>query len=515
MKKKIKKNTQIPAHTFGMFAQISQAVEGIGDGLTQSGNIGAGAILSGAANPVKAGLQYMGNKDVSVGNKLLAFTGVGSIFAAKQAEKARKRRENQAKDTAYGLNNTAMMAQNYWQDNELASTYAMGGMIPQNMAYLDNGEVVRDDSGNIDQVPDTTNGTDEHLVDASQLESVLSNKLKRPGTNKTFAQEGEKLTKMKRTSKGKDIFAENTNKLNEYNANLAYNNLLMEQERLKLKKGIKPKTKGIAPAYADGKKAPAVNYNPDLYGSDRPISPGMIPQLDAQRLGMPSITPYTSAQAQAISKAKTAVAPNAKTSGNGFNLNNISNTISGLSPVISNLFGRQPEQEQQIINPYTGAINAAMAKRRMDIEPIRQANSRTRAIGNYNAANMNTNTGANMALRTQSAVDEYANNANLESTRQNANNAYLGEYANVLNNLGQQYTQNAVYTSDINAKNRAAARNYTQQGLSQLGQWSQIQQQMANQKNKDDMMYPLLSDFLSQGFTKEQIASLNKRFGKR
>lgn len=56
---------------------------------------------------------------------------------------------------------------------------------------------------------------------------------------------------MTKPSKGKDIFADNTNMLNKRNANFAYDNLLSEQEEVKAKKGIKPKKKGI-PAYEKG-----------------------------------------------------------------------------------------------------------------------------------------------------------------------------------------------------------------------------------------------------------------------
>ena len=184
-----------------------------------------------------------------------------------------------------------------------------------------------------------------------------------------------------------------------------------------------------------------------------------------------------------------------------------------LAPTVYNALQslRNPEYEQTVLNPYTGAITNTMARRRMNIEPARLANSRSRAISNYNLANINANTGANLAARTQAAVDEYASNANMYATKQNADNAYLGEYANTLNNLGQQFVQSENMYNYLNARNRAAARNFGATATSQLGKWSQVNRQMQNQYNRDQMTLPFLADFLSQGFTKEQVDNLLTR----
>ena len=184
-----------------------------------------------------------------------------------------------------------------------------------------------------------------------------------------------------------------------------------------------------------------------------------------------------------------------------------------LAPTVYNTLQslRGPEEEPLVLNPYAGAVRSTMARRRMNIEPARLANSRSRAISNYNLANINANTGANLAARTQAAVDEYASNANMYATKQNADNAYLGEYANTLNNLGQQFVQSENMYNYLNARNRAAARNFGATATSQLGKWSQVNKLMQNQYNRDQMTLPFLADFLSQGFTKEQVDNLLTR----
>ena len=66
--------------------------------------------------------------------------------------------------------------------------------------------------------------------------------------------------------------------------------------------------------------------------------------------------------------------------------------------------------------------------------------------------------------------------------------------------------------NDLNARNRAARnRNFGVTATSQLGKWSQVNRQMQNQYNRDQMTLPFLADFLSQGFTKEQVDNLLTR----
>lgn len=653
MKKKNNKNT-IPAYAFGM-DQLSNYLGGANvfgsaiSGLSEEGSTGdiAGSTIGSAASLAGAGLTVGGPIGAAVGGGLGLVSGlIGSIKRKKQMQALRRRKETLNK-TKIGMNAAAETEGEYWDDNDLAYTFENGGILPD-LAYLDNNEVVRDDYGNIVQVPNTQPGTDNHLVDASTLESVLSDKIKRPGTKNTFAKEGQILSKMTKPSKGKDKFAENTNRLNKINANKAYNKLLAEQEAVKAAKGVKPKVKGI-PAYADGKgkksflNTPIVELlsdlnfnifnreNEDISGAEavvrgvpygrhesalnQPISKLLshsnynkaAARNTAINLGSPTTgtwfaplqtaaatpqgvdavtyandepisvdTPvqptiiqpvvtntYTSASNRQVTKTpsttgsvttKQTTKPNiTKTTTQRLSeptmpLVNTSMTIDwddvvipvnipasadeatkkralgkpksgyspdwlSLAPTVYNTLQslRGPEEEPLVLNPYAGAVRSTMARRRMNIEPARLANSRSRAISNYNLANINANTGANLAARTQAAVDEYASNANMYATKQNADNAYLGEYANTLNNLGQQFVQSENMYNYLNARNRAAARNFGATATSQLGKWSQVNKLMQNQYNRDQMTLPFLADFLSQGFTKEQVDNLLTR----
>ena len=657
MKKKNNKNT-IPAYAFGM-DQLSNYLGGANvfgsaiSGLSEEGSTGdvAGSTIGSAASLAGAGLTVGGPIGAAVGGGLGLVSGlIGSIKRKKQMQALRRRKETLNK-TKIGMNAAAETEGEYWDDNDLAYTFENGGILPD-LAYLDNNEVVRDDYGNIVQVPNTQPGTDNHLVDASTLESVLSDKIKRPGTKNTFAKEGQILSKMTKPSKGKDKFAENTNRLNKINANKAYNKLLAEQEAVKAAKGVKPKVKGI-PAYADGKgkksflNTPIVELlsdlnfnifnreNEDISGAEavvrgvpygrhesalnQPISKLLshsnynkaAARNTAINLGSPTTgtwfaplqtaaatpqgvdavtyandepisvdTPvqptiiqpvvtntYTSASNRQVTKTpsttgsvttKQTTKPNiTKTTTQRLSeptipLVNTSMTIDwddvvtpvnipasadeatkkralskpkngyspdwlSLAPTVYNALQslRGPEEEPLVLNPYAGAVRSTMARRKMNIEPARLANSRSRAISNYNLANINANTGSNLAARTQAAADEYASNANMYATKQNADNAYLGEYANTLNNLGQQFVQSRTLANDLNAKNRAAARSFGTAAVSQLGQWSQVNRQMKNQAARDNMIYPYLANFLAYGNPTELIQQMNRQYYKR
>lgn len=622
MKKKINKK-KVPAYAFGIDQGLEIAsILGAGlQGFTEEGS-GAdivGSTLGGAAKGASVGSAILPGIGTAIGG---AVGGVGNLVSSifrKNAINKQKRIKANAKEVAMGKGNAATLEQEYWNDNSLAYTFENGGILPD-LAYVDNNEVIRDDFGNIAQVPNSKPGTDNHLIDASNLESVLSDKIKRPGTNRTFAQEGEKLTKMTKKSKGNDIFAKNTNMLNKRNANAMYEQLLTEQEAVKAKKGIKPKVKGI-PAYADGKSRKLGKEIPLLSGEAFGIyadalkkfftepakattaNSAMNEAFDVnslnQRGGLGSrkywnstnssmtAAPYGEAVstqgvnpitgetipvgvnepiydlpevllpgAVAVSKPTNTVkttstkskiptnkpdevfikapvpellqAPSLGMVANKPTAEKInaglpaapksSNTkdkpsfdsLSGLSPVLYNWVQsrRKPEVEDQVLNPYSGAINRAMASRRINIEPTLAANRRSRAIARNNMARLNPNTGMNLAYGNQLATGEYAQNASVYANRDNANNQYLGEYANMMNNLGQQYVQNTVLTNDLNARNRAAARNFGATAAGQLGQWSQTKEKMRNQARRDRQILPYLQNFLRYGTVNSLVDSL-------
>lgn len=187
--------------------------------------------------------------------------------------------------------------------------------------------------------------------------------------------------------------------------------------------------------------------------------------------------------------------------------------LTALAPTISNMYAK-PETFNATYNPYESQIRSTMANRKFDISPAKRAIRENRSINNYNAANYNPNTGANLAYRLQSQIAANKAIADLYSTASNVNNQYAGEYANTLNNLGQQRVQATNMAVDMNAKSRAAARNIQRAALSQLSQYAQNKQLMKNQKSRDMAMLDMYGPFLEAGYSSKDFASFMEKFKK-
>lgn len=191
----------------------------------------------------------------------------------------------------------------------------------------------------------------------------------------------------------------------------------------------------------------------------------------------------------------------------------VGNALSGiasLTPIMSNLFTGRPETVDAVYNPYATSISNTMRRRRYDISPAIEDLNRNRATSNYNASQINTNTGANLAYRLQSSVNTDRAIASLRSQESNANNQYLGDYANTLNSLGQQWVNATNIANEINAQNRATTRNIRRAGLSQLSQWAQNRELMRNQESRDNALLAMYAPFLQSGYTSDTIKQFNK-----
>lgn len=448
-------------------------------------------------------------------------------------------------------------------------TMANGGMS-SSLAYVDDGELIQTPDGSISKVPENNNPTDSNLVSLPEGSRVLSDKLKVPGRKETFAQLGEKMM-AKKKSKYNDRFAENAAKLNEMNNNMIHDQLFAMQESVKQSKGIKPKTKQIQAAALGDEIKPGLGdrivdaiYNPNRkwgagvqWGTGNnqwyhvPVNPnntqptsttatvststptrrrkatststntGLIdegkPELPFTWYDAPTVDPVYDTDYDTVESPS--ATPNdisyRETRADRRNklFDKVGNALSGiasLTPIMSNLFTGRPETVDAVYNPYATSITNTMRRRRYDINPAIEDLNRNRATSNYNASQINTNTGANLAYRLQSAVNTDRAIASLRSQESNVNNQYLGDYANTMNSLGQQWVNATNMANEANAQNRATARNIRRTGLSQLSQWAQNRELMRNQEARDNAMLAMYAPFLQSGYTADTIRQFNK-----
>lgn len=448
-------------------------------------------------------------------------------------------------------------------------TMANGGMS-SSLAYVDDGELIQTPDGSISKVPENNKPTDSNLVSLPEGSRVLSDKLKVPGRKETFAQLGEKMM-AKKKSKYNDRFAENAAKLNEMNNNMIHDQLFAMQESVKQSKGIKPKTKQIQAAALGDEIKPGLGdrivdaiYNPNRkwgasvqWGTGNnqwyhvPVNPSntqtastttptSVSSTSVKRHrttpststglideGKPEL-PFTWYDAPTVESVydtdyDTVESPSATPNDISYRetradrrnklFDKVGSALSGiasLTPVMSNLFTGRPETVDAVYNPYATSISNTMRRRRYDISPAIEDLNRNRATSNYNASQINTSTGANLAYRLQSAVNTDRAIASLRSQESNVNNQYLGDYANTMNSLGQQWVNATNMANEANAQNRATARNIRRAGLSQLSQWAQNRELMSNQEARDNAMLAMYAPFLQSGYTADTIRQFNK-----
>lgn len=446
-------------------------------------------------------------------------------------------------------------------------TMANGGMS-SSLAYVDDGELIQTPDGSISKVPENNKPTDSNLVSLPEGSRVLSDKLKVPGRKETFAQLGEKMM-AKKKSKYNDRFAENAAKLNEMNNNMIHDQLFAMQESVKQSKGIKPKTKQIQAAALGDEIKPGLGdrivdaiYNPNRkwgagvqWGTGNnqwyhvPVNPSNTQTASTttptsvsstsvkRRRTTPSTStglidegkpelPFTWYDAPTVESVydtdyDTVESPSATPSDISYRetradrrnklFDKVGSALSGiasLTPIMSNLFTGRPETVDAVYNPYVTSIANSMRRRSYNISPAIEDLNRNRATSNYNASQINTSTGANLAYRLQSAVNTDRAIASLRSQESNVNNQYLGDYANTMNSLGQQWVNATNMANEANAQNRATARNIRRTGLSQLSQWAQNRELMRNQKARDMEMWPLYQRFLQAGFTEDDLRAM-------
>lgn len=566
----------------GSGAQLGMTIGGPVGGLV-GGIAGAAAGLIGKKGKAAEMTSFTDFDEGTLG------TGLRGAFRNKKLRRRRAAIRLNAFQNREAVAGTERLANEFNEDNTEFDTdvFEYGGRVPSSLAYVDDGELIQTPDGAVSKVPEQGQPTDSNLVNLPEGSRILSNTLKVPGTNKTFAELGDKVMTRKK-SKGKDIYAQNADMLNEMNNKLMHDKLFAMQESIKAKKGIKNKTKELESFARGGDNTPA-GYNAagfmmdprfageismgvsaptprvrdtwgmkgdvtapwDNYGRVSEVNAGTLPEVT---ITAPKRTKFSSSQT--ISKkatprvAKSVVAPEimsdlstideivpevsatpqdirtrsimptigtnpAATTVNTPEASNPNwvdaiGDFATLAPIMSNLFTGNSESVQANYNPYASAIVNTMGRRRYNINPLLRDIEQNRDVANYSASQQMTNTGHNMAFRLQNAIQANKAKAAARATESNVNNQYKGEYANAMNDLGKQWVNATNLASDLNAQNRASARNIRRAGLSQLSQFAQNKSLMRNQSKRDKAMLELYKPFLQAGFTSDAIKNWSK-----
>lgn len=510
--------------TSGQKPTAAGVIGGIGSGAAMGASIGGpwGAVIGGAIGGITSSIGSGGSVNEQTGEYELP-SGIAGLFG--HSKSYIRNKAGRIKNGIQARQMSEQVAADYYQENGYNElSLSKGGVVPSTMAYLDDGEMLRTPDGTIGSIPEEGKPTDSNLLNVPVGTQVLSDKIKVPGTNKTFAEMGKKLMK-KSNKKANNIYAENSQMLNERNNQIAYQALLDQQEALKSKQ-IKKNTA----AYADGTKGiKPYGYNKNMSDfkyyvdsrSNQNNGPRHIPSSEvASRLGIPyninaPIGNVDTANARSSKYFNYTGNPGQLPVGNIYGTNSkkpktpsdnnwldLIDNIAALAGPIGNIFSGSPERvETYTYDPVYGPTD-------YNIDPILKEATLSDRIARYNMANINHNTGANMAFGLQSAVNRNKAIANAYATKNNAENQMAFNNAQIANQWGQQYANARHLASVEQAQNDAAARNIRRKGFGDLS--TRIQQISRDKRltKRDSAVLEAMLPYLEYGMTSDQLTKL-------
>ena len=509
--------------TSGKKPTAAGVIGGIGSGAAMGASIGGpwGAVIGGAIGGITSSIGSGGSVNEQTGEYELP-SGIAGLFG--HSKSYIRNKAGRIKNGIQARQMSEQIAADYYQENGYNElSLSKGGVVPSTMAYLDDGEMLRTPDGTIGSIPEEGKPTDSNLLNVPVGTQVLSDKIKVPGTNKTFAEMGKKLMK-KSNNKANNIYAENSQMLNERNNQIAYQALLDQQEALKSKK-IKKNTA----AYADGTKGiKPYGYNKNKIGqayvdsrSNQSKGPKPIPSSEvASRLGIPyninvPIGNVDASNARSSKYFKYIGNPGKLPVGNSYtidrknpnqmidnNWSNLIDNIAALAGPVGNIFSGSPER----VDTYT--YDPVYGPTDYNIDPILREATLSDRIARYNMANINPNTGANMAFGLQSAVNRNKAIANSYATKNNAENQMAFNNAQIANQWGQQYANARHLASVEQAQNDAATRNIRRKGFGDLS--TRIQQISRDKRltKRDSAVLEAMLPYLEYGMTSDQLTKL-------
>lgn len=510
--------------TSGKKPTAAGVIGGIGSGAAMGASIGGpwGAVIGGAIGGITSSIGSGGSVNEQTGEYELP-SGIAGLFG--HSKSYIRNKAGRIKNGIQARQMSEQVAADYYQENGYNElSLSKGGVVPSTVAYLDDGEMLRTPDGTIGSIPEEGKPTDSNLLNVPVGTQVLSDKIKVPGTNKTFAEMGKKLMK-KSNKKANNIYAENSQMLNERNNQIAYQALLDQQEALKSKQ-IKKNTA----AYVDGTKGiKPYGYNKNMSDfkyyvdsrSNQNNGPRHIPSSEvASRLGIPyninaPIGNVDTANARSSKYFNYTGNPGQLPVGNIYGTNSkkpktpsdnnwldLIDNIAALAGPIGNIFSSSPERvETYTYDPVYGPTD-------YNIDPILKEANLSDRIARYNMANINHNTGANMAFGLQSAVNRNKAIANAYATKNNAENQMAFNNAQIANQWGQQYANVRHLASVEQAQNDAAARNIRRKGFGDLS--TRIQQISRDKRltKRDSAVLEAMLPYLEYGMTSDQLTKL-------
>lgn len=482
--------------TSGQQVTAAGVLTGVASGAVAGAAIGGpmGAIVGGALGGITSGMGTGGSVNEQTGD-VTGPSGIAGMFG--HSKRYLRNKGARIKNGIQSRENAQEIAADYYMNNGYNETTraAKGGIIPTTKARLSKGELLRDSDG-IHEIPGSNgyvNGEDDVLAQVEVGSQVLSNKLKVPGTNKTYAQMGKKM--IKPNKEASDKYAQGTIDANQK----MYNILLGMQEANKdgetSTEGYKNGTPEIPLSRAARKRAGLTVTTPE---------PSPMNNYSNYGLGNLAKTLPQYKNAIAPGKINKAALPStvASTGGGGVDWGDVFNSAAALAPGLANLSVSKPE----VVDTYT--YQPKYGPSTYDISDILGEIDYSDAIARYNQSRINPNTGAGMAFGLQSAVNRNKSIRDAYTQKRNAESQYAMQNAGIYNQWGNQYADARHQAAVEQAQNDAAYRSTINKGVSDLSTTLQSMRRDQRLNAKDMMMMDMMRPFLSKGMTSSDLQSI-------
>lgn len=425
-------------------------------------SMGTGAAAGAAIGSIVPGIgTVIGGAIGAIGGAVTGLFGSGKR-KRELRKKIKKENQNITNRNQFNLSDvhSGMLEQEYYSDNEDTQDDALynEGKTPTTSMHKANalvgkGETIVDgNTGNMTEVTSgSAVGTDDVPAIIKPEDAIAGNK-RNPRTGNTFAEDMKPLTRMesklkRNTERNIRSIADNTEKLvKSYTQPLA-NIIISEQANV-----INDKNKA---KYADGK-----NFGD--YATNALTTVGTL---------APSIW----------------------------------NTIQG---------AQAPEtvstNQLYAPNQYAQSAITKMSKRRYNVNPELEALKSLERRQRYGARALGSEGGINRAMDLAGALGLARQASNIYANKQNIDNDYIAQQANMMASLGTQEASNqsnAMRTAyDINARNRATQKAYQQAGLQGFSNYAQQQQLNSNRQKMDDARLRVLQNYYKLGTTDNNMS---------
>ena len=149
---------------------------------------------------------------------------------------------------------------------------------------------------------------------------------------------------------------------------------------------------------------------------------------------------------------------------------------------------------RELYNPNDAKVNALLDKRSYNIQPELNTNRATQRIIERNLRNSGLSQAGLVGGYIGSANNRAASDAKAYADKQNIENQYTMQKADMLNQQGRDKASVNAMVKQLNSQSKANKNNMLGTGLSQLSQFAQNKQLMKNQKGSDMSKVALLKD---------------------